>query len=282
MRLRWDWLEPVVLAPYVPTLGPVAPGVLTAGLFDDVVAVSGTGRFLPYDKDQRWSDRKDEHVLAGEITCTPAATVIPTLSTLRGGLVKICHYGAGRPDLDALAEHGRSLCARYGAARHRITWCQQDPGGAKGRLMLKTFTSRDNQEQGPVLDLASCPQAATFPDFAQHAGQDGFAFLHQRMKAGHDDGPILVTIDDGQIVGAVGPLAILPDRNGVRVQPPQYFAVHPGYRGRGHGRALWRASMAWGAANGAEYKVLQASSGSPAERLYLSEGLQTLGFICTA
>lgn len=149
MRLRWDWLEPVVLAPYVPALGPVAPGALTAGMFDDVVAVSGTGRFLPYDKDRRWSDRKDEHVIAGEITHTAAATVIPTLSTTGGGIVKICHYGAGPPDLGALAARGRELCARHGAARHRITWCQQTPDGAQGRLMLKTFTGQDRQGQGP-------------------------------------------------------------------------------------------------------------------------------------
>ena len=148
--------------------------------------------------------------------------------------------------------------------------------------MLKTFTGDDHRGQGPVQDLARCPHAATFPAFAQQVSQEGFAFLHQRIKAGHDDGPILVTVEDGRVVGALGPLAILPDRNGVRVQPPQYFAVHPDYRGRGHGRALWRASMAWGHVNGAEYKVLQAASGSPAERLYLSEGLQTLGFIFTA
>jgi hypothetical protein len=47
--MRWDWLEPVIQAPYVPTLGPVAPGALAAGMFDEVMAVSGTGRFLPYD-----------------------------------------------------------------------------------------------------------------------------------------------------------------------------------------------------------------------------------------
>jgi hypothetical protein len=35
----------------------------------------------------------------------------------------------------------------------------------------------------------------------------------------------------------------------------------------------------WGEANGAACKVLQAFHGSPAERLYLSEGLNTLGFV---
>ncbi|MBV9163220.1 MAG: GNAT family N-acetyltransferase, partial [Pseudonocardiales bacterium] len=41
--------------------------------------------------------------------------------------------------------------------------------------------------------------------------------------------------------------------------------MHPRYRRRGHGRALWRAAMAWGAENGAKYKVLQAASGSVSE-----------------
>lgn len=271
-----------MLAPYVPTLGPVAPGALAVEMYYDIVAVSGTGRFLPYDKDRRWTDRKDEHVVADQITHSPTLTVIPTLSTRSPGLIKIHHYSADPPDIAGLAACGRELCSRYGAARHRITWCQQTPSGARTRLMLKTFTSCDRREPGPCMELSACPYAATFPAFVQQATQDGFIFLHQRMKAGHDDGPILVTVEGNQIVGAIGPLSTLPDRTGVRFQPPQYFAVHPAYRGQGHGRALWRASMAWGHANGAAYKILQATLGSPAEQLYLSEGLKTLGFICTA
>jgi len=90
-----------------------------------------------------------------------------------------------------------------------------------------------------------------------------------------------VAVDDRRIVGAVGPLGILLDATGTRTQPPQYFAVHPDYRHRGHGRALWRAAIAWGAENGARYKVLQAVSGSASELFYMSEGLATLGFVCS-
>ena len=281
MRFRWDWLEPVMHAPYVPTLGPVAPAALAPGMFRDIVAVSGTGRFLPYDKDRRWSDRKNEHVLVGEITHAPAATVIPTLSSTGSGLIKIHHYGARHPDLGRMTAYGQELSARYGAAHHRITWCQQTPHGARGRLLLKTFTNLDCCEPRSAVELTTSSNAATFPAFAQEAEQDGFMFLYQRLKAGRDDGPILVAVEDDRIVGALGPLTILPDRNGVPAQPPQYFAVHPAYRGHGHGRKLWRASMAWGHASGAAYKILQVACGSPAEQLYLSEGLQTIGFICS-
>ncbi|MEV6826006.1 GNAT family N-acetyltransferase [Amycolatopsis sp. NPDC051102] len=54
----------------------------------------------------------------------------------------------------------------------------------------------------------------------------------------------------------------------------------PERRGHGHGRALWRATMAWGARHGARYQLLQATAGGPSESLFCSEGLTTLGFTC--
>ncbi|MGQ0779116.1 MAG: GNAT family N-acetyltransferase [Pseudonocardiales bacterium] len=147
--------------------------------------------------------------------------------------------------------------------------------------MLKTFADQDKRHCGGVMNLEDCDVADTFLAFAEQLGADGFAFLYQRIKDRLSDGPILVAVDDQRIVGAIGPLGILLDATGTPTQPPQYFAVHPHYRNRGHGRALWRAAMAWGAENGVKYKVLQAASGSAAELLYLSEGLSTLGFVCS-
>jgi hypothetical protein len=51
MDLRWDWLHRVMRVPYLPTLGPLHPATLSAELLADVIAVAGTGRFLPHDKD---------------------------------------------------------------------------------------------------------------------------------------------------------------------------------------------------------------------------------------
>jgi ABC-type protease/lipase transport system fused ATPase/permease subunit len=41
----------------------VHPRAITVGLFADLIKVAGTGRLLPYDKDRRWADRKDEQVI---------------------------------------------------------------------------------------------------------------------------------------------------------------------------------------------------------------------------
>jgi GNAT superfamily N-acetyltransferase len=147
--------------------------------------------------------------------------------------------------------------------------------------LLKTLGDQDKRQCGEAMQLADCAVADTFPAFADQLRGHGFGFLHQRIEAGLPDGPLLVRVEDRRVVGAIGPLGTLLDVAGTRMQLPQYFAVHPRYRRRGHGRALWRAAMAWGSENGAKYQVLQAVSGSAAERFYISEGLSTLGFVCT-
>ncbi|MGH3941213.1 MAG: GNAT family N-acetyltransferase [Pseudonocardiaceae bacterium] len=279
-RFRWDWLCPVTPVPYVPTLGPVRPAALSAELFDAVVGNAGTDRFLPYDKDRRWSSTKDERVIVEEVIHQPGLTVIPTLSTRGHSLVKIHHYGTGTPTRSEMTEWSSACFTTIGASASHVIWCQDVPHGASTRVMCKTFGAGKKYDRGPLTPLAECRVADTFPAFADQLTEQGFAFLHQRMRAGFSDGPILVAVDDGRIVGAVGPLGILLDPSGAHILPPAYFAVHPDYRRRGHGTALWRAAMAWGAEHGAEYKILQAASGSPSERLYLSEGLATLGFVC--
>jgi GNAT superfamily N-acetyltransferase len=245
------------------------------------VGVAGTGLFLPYDKDQRWSSTKDEWLIVEEIIHEPGRTVIPTLSTRGRNLVKVYYYGNGAPIQNEATEWLRTWCATFDAAAGRIIWFQSAPDGARTRLMLKTFAGQDKHHHGHVMHLVDCDVADTFPAFADRLAADGFAFLYRRIKAGLSDGPILVTVEDRHIVGAIGPLGILLDATGTWMQSPQYFAVHPDYRHRGHGRALWRAAIAWGVQHGAKYKILQAACGSSAELLYLSEGMSTLGFMCS-
>jgi GNAT superfamily N-acetyltransferase len=197
-------------------------------------------------------------------------------------MVKIHYYGDSLPRLNELTQWTRTRCATVGSVAGRVVWFQCTPEGARTRLLLKKFGDQDKRHCDKAIRLADCPVADTFPAFVEELGEDGFVFLYQRIKTGLSDGPILVRVEDRRIVGAVGPMGTLLDSTGTRMQPPQYFAVHPHYRCRGHGRALWRAAMAWGADNGAQYKVLQAAAGSASELLYISEGLSTLGFVCSS
>jgi GNAT superfamily N-acetyltransferase len=282
----------VLRVPYVPTLGPVHPEALSPDLFDDVVAASQTGQLLPFDKDRRWSPRKDHSVLVKEIIHQPDHTIIPVLSRRAGGTIKTYYYGTGAPDRDALGVLTRRWCAIYGASTGRVIWFNPATSAAEAtastRVLLKVFGGDPPPQHlrpacGRVMDLDGCPAAvrATFTSFAQQLHATGFGFLHRRWRAGQLDGPVLVALADLDIVGAIGPLRTMPDRRGRRVLLPQYFGVLPGHRGRGHGRALWRAATAWAEEHRAAYQLLQTETGQASDRLFLSEGLTCLGFACS-
>jgi GNAT superfamily N-acetyltransferase len=292
MRLRADWLSRVLNVPYVPILGLAHPDQFTAEMFTDVFAdiliASRTGTALPFDKDRRWSPRKTDAVLIDEIVHRPDHTIIPILSRRGGGTIKTFYYGDA-PNLDHLRAATRHCCAIYGAANGRVVWFDtvEATDVDRTRVLLKEFTHGNKPDEPPgspivgELDDDEPETAATFSVFAHAMADHGFDYLRQRRDAGHRDGPVLVSQDNGVIVGAIGPLTIMPDRAGARMLLPQYFGVLPEYRGGGHGRALWRAAQRWGVRHHADYQLLQARVGAASERLFLAEGLRSLGFTAT-
>lgn len=285
MRLTWDWLLPVTPVPYVPTIGPVHPGALHPALFVDVFRIAGTGRFLHYDKDQRRAEHKDEAVLPDAVEHTRVRTLIPTLARRGQGVVTVYAYGPGHEEAADLAA---KLAADRAAADARVVTFygpHEDPptGAIVTRVQLREFT-----RLGPVgqdgrvrlVDGLPEPVRATFAAFAARLTGDGFAFLHRQMQAGAV-GPVFAVAEDGRVVGAIGPMETMTDSAGATRLLPQYFGVLPEYRGHGHGRALWRAAMAWGSAHGADYQLLQTETGGASDRLCQAEGLRSLGFVCT-
>ncbi|MFE1027044.1 hypothetical protein ACFW5I_21155 [Streptomyces sp. NPDC058818] len=142
MRYRWDWLRPVVQAPYVPTIGPVHPSVLTEDLFTDTPTAANTDRwFLRYDKDIRWSDGKDESVLVEGIVHRPGQTLIPTLSRRGAGVVKVHLYGTEPDSVPAATGLARNLAAEHGAGTARVVRFlgPESPDGRGTRIRLKDF-----------------------------------------------------------------------------------------------------------------------------------------------
>src|SRR6266446_4169936 len=252
MGLRWDWLQPLITAPYLPTLGPAHPQAVTPGLFADVVGIAGSGRFLPHDKDRRWADRKDEQVLAEAITQEPGLVLVPTLSSRRHA-VKIHIYSQHpRGALSRAAELGRRLCDEHAAGKGRLVWflppgSEPDPVAACTRIQMRTFAPghpAPQPEPGLVpLDEVPRPGRATFSEFAQKLAAEGFAFLDARIREHGGIGPVLTCVRDTRIVGAIGPMVIMPDSSGTARLLPQYFGVLPEYRGLGLGRSLWRVAM---------------------------------------
>ena len=294
MGLRWDWLSPVMTAPYVPALGPVHPVAVSPGLFADVIGIAATSRFLPHDKDRRWAARKDEQVLAGAITQEPGLVLVPTLSIRRAPCVKVHLYSQhSRGALSQAAELGRRLCDEHGAAKGRLIWflppgSDADPVAACTRIQMRTF-GPGNHAPGPApeaehdvvpLDEVTESVRATFSVFAEKLAAEGFAFLETRVREG-GTGPVLTCRRDSRIAGAIGPMEIMPDSRGAARLLPQYFGVLPEYRGLGLGRSLWRAAMQWGQQHRAAYQLLQTEVDGASDRLCRSEGLTSLGLVCS-
>ncbi|MFJ3775189.1 GNAT family N-acetyltransferase [Streptomyces sp. NPDC090075] len=283
MRFRWDWLRPVVSAPYVPTIGPVHPSVLTEDLFTDTLIAASTDRwFLRYDKDIRWSDSKDESVLVEDVVHGPGETLIPTLSERGAGTIKVHLYGVGAESTFAATELAQKLAAEHGAGKARIVRFLGPEAlhGRGTRIQLQDFRAAVRAApDGPVRPFSEWPKGVrdTFAEFASEMAADGFAFLYGQMQAG-TVGPVLTVAVGGEVSGAIGPMEIRPDAIGTPQLMPQYFGVRQDHRGQGLGRLLWRAAMHWGQANGAAYQLLQTEVGGASDRLCRAEGLTSLGF----
>jgi len=281
-------------APYVPTLGPAHPRAITPGLFADVLQVAGTGRFLPHDKDRRWAGRKDEQVLAEAITAEPGLVLVPTLSTRGNSCVKVHIYSQDpRGALSRAAELGARLGGEHGAGKGRLVWflppgSGPDPVAACTRIQMRTFGPGHHvpavQPKSSLvvpLDEVSGPARATFSAFAEKLAAEGFAFLDAQIRE-HGTGPVLTCLRDRKIAGAIGPMETMPDSRGTARLLPQYFGILPEYRGRGLGRALWRAAMRWGQEHQAAYQLLQTEVSGASDRLCQSEGLTDLGLVCAS
>jgi GNAT superfamily N-acetyltransferase len=282
VEFREDWLAPVMQVPYVPTLGAVHPRAASAATFNTVMSAAGTGKFLDCDKDARWFETKDEEILAGEVIHEPGLTVVPALST-RGGqrTLNVYWYGQEPPAIGQVVGQAAAWRAACGADAARVTWFQDHPHGARTRLMFRTYSPADQRPSDHrVTELRESAAASTWPAFVEEMTYEGLGFLDDRLAAGTVTAPVLVSVEDGRIVGVAGPQNVMTDPIGQPFAPPQYFVVHPDCRRQGHGRALWHAAMAWGQARGAAFKVIECSAGRPAEQFYLSQGLTGLGYVC--
>lgn len=287
MRLEWDWLTSQVFVPFVPTIGPVHPEALGAGLFSDVINVAGTAGFLTHDKDRRWFDAKEEAVLVEAIVHGPHETLFPVLSRRGAGSVSVHLYGAHPESSDTARRLASRLCWLHGAATARVVWFAVAEVPWPTRTQVVRVHLQDLRwqprptEPDAVHLLSECPGSvkATFETFASALASSGFAFLRSRMAAG-EVGPVLVAVEAGTIVGAIGPMEIMGDSQGNARLLPQYFGVLPNRRGQGHGRALWRAAMQWGHRNGAAYQIAQTQLGSASDHICTTEGLRSLGLVC--
>ncbi|MFG2792260.1 hypothetical protein [Streptomyces sp. NPDC048419] len=178
----------MLTAPIVPTLGPVHPHALTAGLFEDIRTAAATDRnFLHYDKDRCWSREKDEAVLTDGIVHQPDRTLVPTLSGRGRGTIKVFAYCHQAEVVGQAAELASKLAAEHGVVGVRVV----RPLGPEAmptdavRIQLHNFAARSCHDPGgPVRPYSEWPAA------------------------------VLTAVLDDRVVGAFGPVEIRRDAVG--------------------------------------------------------------------
>ena len=293
MGLRWDWLQPLMTAPYVPALGPAHPQAVTPGLFANIVQVAGTGRFLPHDKDRRWVGRKDEHVLVGTITQEPGLVLIPTLSTRRVSCIRVHIYSQAparraEPGRRAGPAAVRAARRREGAA-HLVPAAGQRP---RSRRRLHPHPDAHLQPRRSP-HPAPCPVSSRWTRSPNpSARRSACSRRSWPLRASHSSMPASASTAaparcspvqrDGAIVGAIGPMEIMPDSRGA-AQAAAAVLRRPARLPRPRPRpSPWRAAMHWGQQHQAAYQLLQTEAGGASDRLCRSEGLTDLGLVCTS
>jgi GNAT superfamily N-acetyltransferase len=193
-------------------------------------------------------------VLPEAIIQEPGLVMIPTLRTGRASCIRVYIYSR-QPQraLNQAAALGGLLCEQHDAARGRLTWflppgSDPDPVAVCTRTQMRIFTpahpdtGSDAAAGVVLLDEVPEPVRGTFSVFVEKLAAEGFVFLDDRIRDG-GTGPVLSIQRDSAIVGAIGPMEIMPDSRGAALLLPQYLGVLPEYRGYGLGRLLWRAAM---------------------------------------
>jgi len=145
-------------------------------------------------------------------------------------------------------------------------------------IYLKMITERDSLAKFPKgIDYYGnlIPEAQQrFSSLGQESDLGGFSFLWKEFIAKNKPlSPIICAVEQGEIIGAIGPLDISKDAWGTLWLLPPYFGIKKKARREGYGSKLWQAAMNFAHQRGAQYTLVQSRADSPAARFYEKQGL---------
>ena len=269
--------DDIIIIPYLPVLGPVHPSEVRDELLQTLFTAGDT--LLPYDKNSRWSDKPTEKVI--EYSESNSALRVSTKTSKSRNMHYVYTDGRETVQTDVPYEDGGAEMVTFSRSVRGLR------EGERGTvLFMDTFSVRN-----PTLDLRGKGHIHTFSDlsprirdgFAKQLGDDpalrGLDIAITKDRETPGEFPVLVYVENDDIVGAIGPLNILEDSLGVKRLLPSYFIVSPHHRKQGIGTCLWNAMRSWAIDNGAGYTVLQAELNGAAAQFYNANGLQELGYV---
>ncbi|MDO8436040.1 MAG: GNAT family N-acetyltransferase [bacterium] len=275
---------------YVPALGFVYPSDNSVKKFlIDVLKNSETNRFLPYDGNKRWFQKKTEKIILSAIVANDKEIYIPVKDSFKN-VLKIFYYSKKSLNNTTLTKVKKIYIKIKNAQRvdNLRLQCFKKPKIKTEfichNIYLKNITPSDNlvkssKEIHYYNELSSKTQS-TFSNLGKGSELEGFDFLWKEFIIKNKKlNPIICATSKKRIVGAIGPLDILNDAWGVPFLLPPYFGVADKMRRMGIGKKLWKAAMNFAYQKGVKYTLVQNISNSPAARFYKKQGLSNMGKI---
>ncbi|MBP9826948.1 GNAT family N-acetyltransferase [Candidatus Saccharibacteria bacterium] len=258
-----SWLNHIT-TPYLPVLGAVAPNMIIHSVLKDVIASLESGDRPEYDKGTRWSPTHQERLI--DISQTAMSTRITTTINCK---IRMYAYGKRTLDSPALYTDLFEFDSPSQSAHCTNVYLFRFTGGLQAQeafMPTVIVSSHDSKYIDGIADLDDSADMA------------GFKHAATVLRSG-EVGPIIVVVENGMVIGAIGPLDIKPDAHGISMLLPPYFGAVGEVRGRGIGRILWDAARQWAGENQANYLVLQAEDGVAADQFYRRNGFEYIGSV---
>lgn len=269
---------------YIPVLGPVyVSGNSIKNLLHDVLKNSQTNKFLPFDKNKRWFQKRTEKIILPAIIINDKEIYIPVKDNFKN-ILKIFYYSNNFPDGKTIIE-AKKIYAKL-KTDSRVNglyfYCFKKPKTEIKfichNIYLKNITMKDSLVKFPegigFYNKLPVEIQSTFSDLGKEHLLEGFSFLWEKFMAKNKKlNSIICATEKNKIVGAIGPLDIAADaRNELFLFPP-HFGVIKRMRRAGIGEKLWKSAMNFAYKKGARYTLVQNELNSPASLFYEKQRL---------
>ncbi len=269
---------------YIPILGAVyISNNRIEKLLFDVLENSKTDKFLPYDKNRRWFNKKMERILLSEIVASDEEIFIPTKDSFRNA-IKVYYYSNKFPN-DIVIERTRELYMKtklLHKADNLHFYSFENPKTETkficNNIYLKKIAQKDNLSELPeginFFDKLPVKIQQTFKNLGKEPELGGLDFLWKEfISKSKKLNPIICATVKNKIIGSTGYLDIAIDVWGIPFLFPPNLGVIEKMRGIGIGEKLWLSAMSFACQNGAKYTLVQNNSDSPASKFYEKQKL---------
>lgn len=269
---------------YIPTLGPVyVSGNSVKIILHDVLENSQTNKFLSFDKNKRWFQKKMEKIILSAIIINDKEIYIPVKDNFKN-ILKIFYYSNNFPD-DKILLEAKKIYAKMKTSNEINSlyfYCFKKPKTeikfSCHNIYLKNITSKDSFVKFPegigFYNKLPVETQLTFSDLGKERLLENFSFLWKEFMIKNKKlNSIICAMEKNRIVGAIGPLDIAIDARSELFLFPPHFGVIKKMRRAGIGEKLWKSAMSFAYKKGAKYTLVQNALNSPASLFYEKQKL---------